>query len=155
MKQFSPFFQYFGTYYFALLANLSIHVDLRCLGYGLKTFEIWSKKNRNRNNCLFCTLWILEYFSKLFWTFQCCKRSLLSHHSSNFLFLPNAPFWSENIRKLKVFWCFQGDRKGTLGRDELSFFPLFFNLNLGDDRWFKIRPFCNFITCWLGQKPSM
>ena len=26
----------------------------------------------------------------------------------------------ENIRKPKVFWCFQGDLKGTLGRKEFT-----------------------------------
>ena len=26
----------------------------------------------------------------------------------------------ENIRKPKVFWCFQGDQKGTLGRKGLT-----------------------------------
>ena len=26
----------------------------------------------------------------------------------------------ENIRKPKVFWCFQGDQKGTLGRKGLK-----------------------------------
>ena len=27
----------------------------------------------------------------------------------------------ENIRKPLVFWCFQGDQKGTLGRKGLKF----------------------------------
>ena len=37
-----------------------------------------------------------------------------------FLYFPMFPFDSpENIRKPKVFCCFQGDQKGTLGRKEL------------------------------------
>ena len=37
------------------------------------------------------------------------------------LFLPMFPFDPpENIRKPLVFWCFQGDQKGTLGRKGLS-----------------------------------
>ena len=36
------------------------------------------------------------------------------------LFLPMFPFDPlENIRKPLVFWCFQGDQKGTLGRKGL------------------------------------
>ena len=36
------------------------------------------------------------------------------------LFFPLFPFDPpENIRKPKVFWCFQGDQKGTLGRKGL------------------------------------
>ena len=36
------------------------------------------------------------------------------------MFFPMSPFDPyENIRKPLVFWCFQGDQKGTLGRKEL------------------------------------
>ena len=35
-------------------------------------------------------------------------------------FLPNAPLWPhENIRQLLVFWRFQGDEKGILGKNGL------------------------------------
>ena len=46
------------------------------------------------------------------------------------LFFPMFPFDPpENIRKPKVFWCFQGDQKRTLGRKRLVFsFPSFFRL---------------------------
>ena len=37
------------------------------------------------------------------------------------LFFPMFPFDpSENIKKPKVFWCFQRDQKGTLGRKRLN-----------------------------------
>ena len=33
------------------------------------------------------------------------------------LFLPKVPFWPpENIRKPKVFWCFQGGSKGNIDK---------------------------------------
>ena len=37
------------------------------------------------------------------------------------LYFPMFPFDPpENIRKPKVFWCFQGDQKGTLGSKGLT-----------------------------------
>ena len=52
-------------------------------------------------------------------------------------FIPNVPFESpENIRKPFLFWCFQGDQKVTLGRNELTlkdpfiFWKLYWNKNL-------------------------
>ena len=51
-------------------------------------------------------------------------------------FIPNVPFESlENIRKPFLFWCFQGDQKVTLGRNELTlkdpfiFWKLYWNKN--------------------------
>ena len=47
---------------------------------------------------------------------SCREKEILST-----LFFPMFPFNSpEKIRKPKVFWCFQGDQKGTLGREGLK-----------------------------------
>ena len=45
----------------------------------------------------------------------------INHFPILTLFFPMLPFDPpENIRKPSVFWCFQGDQKGTLGRKGLK-----------------------------------
>ena len=45
------------------------------------------------------------------------------------LSFPMFPFdHPENIRKPKIFWCFQGDQKGTLGRKGLKFRKMLHNM---------------------------
>ena len=56
-----------------------------------RVFELWSSAS-------------LEIYFETFW--------LLNP------FLPSVPFWSP--WKTLVFWCFQGDQKGTLGRNGLK-----------------------------------
>ena len=56
------------------------------------------------------------------WFFKRRISIFIWHYRNNFNpFLPifsfNPP---ENIRILKVFWCFQGDQRGTLGRKGLK-----------------------------------
>ena len=62
-------------------------------------------------------------FTKLQNSFKHSKR-LVNRTPMNryFLFLPKCYFFDppENIRKAKVFWCFQGGQKGLLGRNRLN-----------------------------------
>ena len=79
---------------------------------------------------------ILPYFT--FFTSACSWKPRSIERSKNdemhiqpFLFITfSLPMFSfappENIRKLFVFWCFQGDQKGKLGRRWLilSYYPI-------------------------------
>ena len=59
------------------------------------------------------------------------RLSLHVNGSFRFLIMTNAPFWfTWKIKKSKVFWCFQGDQKGTLGRKELIFSYLIFSTSV-------------------------
>ena len=77
--------------------------------------------------CIKCTRkiclkkWIILWHR---WSTKTWKSHYLSLHKkwsySLTLFFPMLPFHPpENIRKPKVFWCFQGDQNGTLGRKGL------------------------------------
>ena len=51
----------------------------------------------------------------------------------------------ENIRKLKVFWCLQGDQNGTLGREGLNTAVHYHDIILPNFTWtvaccFHINP---------------
>ena len=53
----------------------------------------------------------------------------------------------ENIRKPKVFWCFQGDQKGTLGSKGLSFSSNISDKYFAGRRKFAQRNICTAKIC--------
>ena len=78
---------------------------------------------------------VAEYIAVDFLKINSCVVTKISF--ALILFFPMFPFDPpENIRKPWVFWRFQGDQKGTMGRKVLNIFSVVLVLsNLKSQQW--------------------
>ena len=96
-----------------------IIVDLKVICYHIISFHMFKIYNESIS---FSGFRVFAVHSKTFW--RHCKLVWVFFPMFTVpktLFFSMFPFGPpKNISKPKVLWCFQGDRKGTLGRKRLT-----------------------------------